>query len=86
MFVGVDDPTKDSVKAVILAAKELGGYQQLSSEQQQLLVDQLVASRQEEDTGIVRRPMAQLQDTRVVLERVRREVCPFISQPWVHFH
>jgi hypothetical protein len=77
LIVGVDDPTKDEVKAVILAAKELGGYQELSPEQQKVLTDQLVTSRDEEDTGIVRRPMAQLQDSRVVLERVQREVCTF---------
>lgn len=82
-IIGADDPTKDGIKAIILAAKELGGYQGLSPAQQQMLIDQLVVSREEDDTGIVRRPMAQLQDARVVMERVRREV-PYFQCHLVH--
>jgi len=80
-----DDPTKDEVKAVVLAAKELGGYQALSPDQQKLLMDQLVASCDEENTGIVRRPMAQLQDARVVLERVQRELTNLHERNGIEF-
>jgi hypothetical protein len=47
---------------VIHQAHDLGGYQHLSGDQQQVLTDQLILSRQEETTGIIRRPQAQLQD------------------------
>ncbi|KIM74380.1 hypothetical protein PILCRDRAFT_14526 [Piloderma croceum F 1598] len=80
-----DDPTKNNIKAIVHAAQELGGYQGLSSEQQQLLVDQLVASREEENTGIVRRPMAQLQDARAVMERVRRELTNLHTRDGMEF-
>ena len=73
--LGTDDTTKDNVKAVIKEAHNLGGYQHLSHDQKQVLIDQLVLSREEEATGIVRWPQAQLQDARAVMERVRREVC-----------
>ena len=53
MIVGADDPTKDSVKAVILAVKELSGYQEFSPDQQKVLTNQLIALHDEGDTGIV---------------------------------
>jgi hypothetical protein len=76
-MLGADDPTKDNIRVIIEEANDLGGYQHLSQDQQQELIDQLEVSRQEETTGITRRPQAQLQDARAVMERVRREVCSY---------
>ncbi|KIM81189.1 hypothetical protein PILCRDRAFT_504494 [Piloderma croceum F 1598] len=68
------DESKVMIRAIIEEAKELGGYEHLKPEQKQALVNALEESRAVDDTGIVRRPLAQLHDTRIVLERVCREL------------
>jgi len=51
-MLGADDPTKDNIRVIIKEANDLGGYQHLSQDQQQELIDQLEVSHQEETTGI----------------------------------
>ncbi|KAF7970544.1 hypothetical protein HWV62_23711 [Athelia sp. TMB] len=71
----LDDPAKNHVKAIVNAARKLpGSYRDLSQEQQQVLVDQLAASRAEEERGIGSNPAARIQDARSVLDRIRREL------------
>lgn len=76
MLLGKHDESKSHICDIIEIAKELGGYENLDPAQKQVLINALDESRTVADTGIVRRPMAQVQDTRIVFDRVCREVCP----------
>jgi hypothetical protein len=80
IFLGRHDKSKADIRAIIEEAKELGGYEHLEPEQKQALLNALEESRAVEDTGIIRRPLAQLHDTRIVLEKVCREVCAHYLQ------
>jgi hypothetical protein len=74
IFLGLYDESKAAIRDIINEAKDLGSYEHLQPGQKQVLVNALEESRAVDDTGIVRRPMAQLHDTRVIMERVCREV------------
>lgn len=55
-------------------AQSLGTYEDLDEGEKHLLKEALVESRTVNSTGIVRRPLAQMHDVRVVCDRVCREV------------
>lgn len=68
------------MRHVVEAARKLPRtYLDLSQEQQQVLLDQLAASRAEEERGIGAKPAARIQDSRAVLQHIRREVCVHTS-------
>ena len=55
-------------------AQELGSYEHLEEGEKDLLKEALEESRAEIDTGIVRRPLAQMHNVRAVCSHVCREV------------
>jgi hypothetical protein len=78
---GTGDTSKDMVRDIVEQAQGAGGHTTLSKSDKQVLVDALNTHRSESSTGIVRRPMAQVHDTRAVMDRVQREVCSYIPGP-----
>ena len=62
------------MRAVVDKAKQLGGYKDLSKDDQQVLLDALQHACDEKDTGAVRQVMLHVHDVWTSFDRISHEV------------
>ena len=74
VLLGKHDDSKAHICLIVAKAQELGSYEHLEEGEKDLLKEALEESRAEIDTGIVRRPLAQMHNVWAVCSRVCREV------------